>query len=325
MKALACFLLLLLSLPLRAVEPNYAERGKTDFDTALAQLNPYGVWLPLESNLWVYQPLEPKPYLPYCEGRWLYTDFGWHWQGSAPHSWATDHYGAWLHTEKYGWVWKPDGNWHASTVDFCVTKTHTGWRPSLLDRNGKLLESDAARFARPDDWIYVPTEKFGQPLTRATVLNGDTSQTKALLEESNPLGHTFHAWREIDRVGPDPLAVFKSAATPFKAATTWNLPTFWSLPPDHILPGDLYLYRPQFFQDRDGIQRRVSVWQDPNALKKARAELGPLFSKKSDKDSNTTAPNTPAPKSGAFSESPLFDNVPVPNGPQPTPTPKPRI
>ncbi len=46
---------------------------------------------------------------------------------------------------------------------------------------------------------------------------------------------------------------------------TMSLPTFWTPPPVDAKPGEIYLYRPDFYQDQDGIERRITLWFNPQA------------------------------------------------------------
>jgi hypothetical protein len=45
---------------------------------------------------------------------------------------------------------------------------------------------------------------------------------------------------------------------------TMCLPTIWTPPPVDARRDQLYLYRPDFYQDEDGIQRRITFWLDPS-------------------------------------------------------------
>ena len=44
-----------------------------------------------------------------------------------------------------------------------------------------------------------------------------------------------------------------------------SLPTFWTKPPADAKANELYLYRPDMYQDQDGIERRITLWFNPNA------------------------------------------------------------
>jgi hypothetical protein len=44
---------------------------------------------------------------------------------------------------------------------------------------------------------------------------------------------------------------------------TMSLPTYWAKPPPDAKPEEIYLYRPDFYQDNDGIARRITLWFNP--------------------------------------------------------------
>ena len=86
----------------------YTNRGKTDFDTALQLLNPYGSWSKIKGK-WAFTPRDHLA--PYTDGRWIYTEYGWYWKGRLPHSWATEHYGYWKRGADKVWSWYPGPYW----------------------------------------------------------------------------------------------------------------------------------------------------------------------------------------------------------------------
>jgi hypothetical protein len=45
---------------------------------------------------------------------------------------------------------------------------------------------------------------------------------------------------------------------------TMSLPTLWAQPPADAGRNEIYLYRPDFYQDQDGIERRIALWLDPS-------------------------------------------------------------
>jgi hypothetical protein len=46
---------------------------------------------------------------------------------------------------------------------------------------------------------------------------------------------------------------------------TMSLPTYWTPPPTDSKPDEIYLFRPDFYQDDDGIARRITLWFNPSA------------------------------------------------------------
>jgi len=46
---------------------------------------------------------------------------------------------------------------------------------------------------------------------------------------------------------------------------TMSLPTFWTPRPPEAKPEEVYMYRPDFYQDDDGIARRITLWFNPSS------------------------------------------------------------
>jgi len=268
-----------------AIAP-FTERGEVDFDIFLDLLNPWGSWSEVAPNDWRYHPDAAVDAIPYAHGRWIYTDFGWSWADQFPGGWATSHYGWWMlepnpsGTGPQVWGWHPDSVWHAAPVDFRQTKEYIGWRPSKLGPVNELLEKDDERFAHPEEWIWVPKAKFGQPIEPADVVTGAAS--KAILEDSEPVNHTFVSWREIERPGPDPASLNvpgilpvqeRKEDQPVKPFEILSLPAFWTPLPAIANPNAIYLFRPEIFQDHDGVERRVKKWYHPEIQAEDRKEI----------------------------------------------------
>ena len=70
---------------------------------------------------------------------------------------------------------------------------------------------------------------------------------------------------------------------------TMSLPSYWTPRPAGAQPKEIYIYRPEFYQDQDGIERRVEYWMHPSEREKpgdlqavltsrgpAKAPTGPL-------------------------------------------------
>jgi hypothetical protein len=178
----------------------YTERGTVDFDTFLEALTGHGKWLPGGQELYVYEA--KSGYVPMASGRWVYTDYGWYFQGDHPISALTDHYGSWECSEAGHWQWLPDEHWQPAMVEWRATDSHVGWRPSRMARDGMLVESESRRYGNPNEWIFLEKDKFRVPFTRQDVITGQ--EAEKLLEESASLIHVYVSWRAIDRPGPDP-------------------------------------------------------------------------------------------------------------------------
>jgi hypothetical protein len=379
--AIFYFALLGLGATCRAGITSYTDRGKTDFDTFLQLLNPYGAWSRID-GAWAYTPLDHEA--PYTDGRWVYTEYGWYWKGALPHSWATEHYGYWKRGADRVWSWYPGPFWLPEIVELRNTSTHIGWRSAAVDRQGDFVEKPEDRYAKTDEWTFVSLAQFANPITSQMVAKPDLA--KSLLEDSTDCRHTYVTYREIDRPGPHPadfLALCKdggmfaprtlqdrvsaptsaivpgltpglpapTAATPVPSTNTasvpttnvaphantdpelasemrkvpyWitmSLPSFWSTPPPDAKVEEMYLYRPDIYQDEDGIARRIELWLNPNSRKSTSQRLnevlggGGLPTVKSDAGTNAASavpaipavPAAPAKAQGPF-KSPFDDS-----------------
>lgn len=58
---------------------------------------------------------------------------------------------------------------------------------------------------------------------------------------------------------------------------TMSLPTIWTKPPPEAQAKEIYLYRPDFYQDNDGIARRITLWLDPASRKASGQSLAEIL------------------------------------------------
>ena len=91
------------------------------------KLAPFGTWYNDPSYGWVFAPSNPG-YVPYTNGHWKYTDYGFTWISSDPHGWATSHYGRWVWVNR--WVWAPDTTWGPAWVTWRNGDGWAGWAPT---------------------------------------------------------------------------------------------------------------------------------------------------------------------------------------------------
>ena len=96
-------------------------------DVFYNDLAPYGSWYNDPTYGWVFAPPSPS-YVPYSNGHWAYTDYGYTWQSADPFGWATDHYGRWVWANR--WVWRPDTTWGPAWVQWREGDGYVGWAPA---------------------------------------------------------------------------------------------------------------------------------------------------------------------------------------------------
>jgi len=299
----------------------FTDPGKIDFDTAIELINPYGTWAKV-GDKWAFTPLDHA--VPYTNGRWLYSEYGWMWKGNAPHSWVTEHYGYWKRGADQVWAWYPGPHWLPQIVEIRASPAGIGWRSAEVDADGNFVEAPADRFTKSDEWTFVTPAVFAGPITPAVIAK--PAEAEQMLEQSTESVHSYLTYREIDRPGPHPadfinlgdgrmfapmteaerakaLHPLAAAKTPgpkpgtvdtakiaasltasdtlpeipqqpggtdpsddprqVKYWVTMSLPTYWTPPPPDARLNEVYLYRPDFYQDEDGIGRRIAFWLDP--------------------------------------------------------------
>jgi hypothetical protein len=246
------------------------QRPLIDFDLIIDTLKTQGQWeaLPGAAERYAFRPNNPPAnWAPLREGRWLYTDYGWTWQGSNTGSWATEHLGHWTKTSSSGWLWVPDSQWLPGPVEWVKSGTHIGWRPSRLDRFSNPTESDAERYSDPSQWNFIPAEKLKDPLQLSDY--ADLATAEKLLKNREPADHVFTSYRQIERPGPSPdlLKTSSGDAPPIPTLREQQSPTL--SPPEPTgaaaTKNDYFAFRPKFHQDNDGIMRRIHLYLNPRA------------------------------------------------------------
>ncbi len=94
-------------------------------------LSPYGTWVDYGNYGPVWYPTKgvTSNWRPYVDGRWVPTSDGWVFETSEPWGWATYHWGNWMPTTEYGWVWNPGSTWYPSTAAWRTSDDYIGWAP----------------------------------------------------------------------------------------------------------------------------------------------------------------------------------------------------
>jgi hypothetical protein len=172
--------LLQLTLVLGPARQAWADRhDMAMFHDALA---PYGSWINYGKYGPVWHPHKvASSWRPYLNGRWVPSHAGWVFETSEPWGWATYHYGNWMPTTNYGWVWSPGSTWYPSTVAWRTSDDYIGWAPipppdyapepafypeGGYDPAAPLLDSLASPL-----WIFIQAAQFllgfGQPYAPA--------------------------------------------------------------------------------------------------------------------------------------------------------------
>ncbi len=122
--------ILFIQMALALSPPGGASAAHEDVAMFYEELSPYGSWVDYGNYGPVWYPTRvSENWRPYLDGRWVPTDGGWVFETHEPWAWATYHYGNWMPTEDYGWVWAPGSTWYPSTAAWRTSDDYIGWAP----------------------------------------------------------------------------------------------------------------------------------------------------------------------------------------------------
>jgi hypothetical protein len=98
-----------------------------------AELAPHGSWFSFGVHGWVWRPsvaLTIADWRPYCHGGyWTMDEGAWCWRSNYPWGHIPFHYGRWLLTDDFGWVWIPGAEWSPAWVSWRCDGNYWGWAP----------------------------------------------------------------------------------------------------------------------------------------------------------------------------------------------------
>ena len=136
---------------------------------------PYGDWLYVDDYGYCWQPGVEEGWRPYTNGSWIYTDAGWTWSSDEEWGWATDHYGRWMLTTEFGWLWVPGYEWAPAWVSWRKSDDYVGWAPlppeaTWQPASGFGPSVDVSFSIGPEYYNFCPVRHLGAPRLRPYIL-----------------------------------------------------------------------------------------------------------------------------------------------------------
>ncbi len=135
-------------------------------------LSPYGTWVDYGNYGPVWYPTQgvTPNWRPYVDGRWVPTADGWVFETGEPWGWATYHFGNWMPTTEYGWVWDPGSTWYPSTAAWRTSDDYVGWapipppdyvpEPAYAPAGGYYPDQPALDLLSAPFWIFAQAANF---------------------------------------------------------------------------------------------------------------------------------------------------------------------
>jgi hypothetical protein len=175
------------------------------FGVFYSSLEPYGEWIELEPQYFVWHPLNTAPqWRPYFYGNWSWTPDGWYWVSDEPWAWATYHYGRWYFDDYYGWVWMPGYDWAPAWVEWRYSNAVIGWAPLgpyAVFRIGFGIHYSRSWVTPHSYWCFVDVRHMGGPRLHRYI--HDRHYNSGYLGHTHSIdGARYEGHRIINR-GPD--------------------------------------------------------------------------------------------------------------------------
>jgi hypothetical protein len=174
--------ILVVQLVLVAILAGPVRAAQVDAALFYHELAAHGNWVDFERYGPVWYPTGVAAnWRPYLDGRWVPTSEGWVFETSEPWGWATYHFGNWMPTAKFGWVWVPGSTWYPSTVAWRAGDDFIGWAPlpppgfvpppAFAPAGGFMPGTPRLALLTPPFWIFAQAPDFllgfGQPFKSA--------------------------------------------------------------------------------------------------------------------------------------------------------------
>jgi hypothetical protein len=172
-------------------------RAYTNVDVAFNfhdALTPYGTWVNVASYGNVWRPRVNADFVPYTNGHWIYTSYGPTWDGTEPWAWCAYHYGQWVFSPQFGWVWVPGYTYTPGRVVWATGADYIGWTPYV------------AGGPNVNFWVVVNRDRFGYNNYSNYVLRRnevhDMFDRRVVRFQSGPLSRV-----EAERITRHPIRV----------------------------------------------------------------------------------------------------------------------
>ncbi len=218
------------------IDPNQAD----DTDPAAVEtfrpvLAPYGQWVeePTYGTVWVPNQAEVgvnfSPYL--TGGHWNNTSEGYYWASDYNWGWAPFHYGRWLWSDGYGWVWIAGASYSPAWVDWRYGGGYIGWGPMYPHyywHSGVAVWMNVG----PTPYVFCPGNAFFSPYPHTVVVGaGAAPGLVAGTSSYTPPARPLTGARPF--VGPDPKvagipqsavqkATFEAPSSAKPSAVAWK-------------------------------------------------------------------------------------------------------
>lgn len=204
---LALTFLLFLSLSGASTPASASVGVSVSFASFHGALAPYGSWVSVGRYGRCWRPARvAHGWLPYSNGRWLYTDYGWTWVSDDPWGDIACHYGTWTYDPGYGWVWVPGYVWGPAWVTWCFGNDFIGWAPLSPGFAFTTSGYFGRAFVDPaSSYVFVPANRFVG--VNASTARFSPTRNATFLRSGRTLTRFSTSRGVVRTLGPDPKRI----------------------------------------------------------------------------------------------------------------------
>lgn len=156
------------------IKPKAFADTTVSFSVFYSSLTPYGHWVFIQPYGYVWYPVNVEyGWMPYVNGYWVWSEYGWTWVSYESWGWATYHYGRWIYDDYYGWVWIPGTVWGPAWVVWYRGPEYIGWTPrppgQRFFREIGVTELHYNTYIPPQRCVFVRGRDFLNPHINAVI------------------------------------------------------------------------------------------------------------------------------------------------------------
>ena len=156
--------------------------------------------------VYIWKPsITEEGWRPYMNGRWVYTTNGWLWVSNYRWGWACYHYGRWLQSKEYGWVWMPGYVWAPAWVKWRISENHIGWcplSPKAKWDGSKGITISSYNYESPgSQWVFVDKGNFVSDLDKSKIVS--VNENLNLIRNSEAVLNMKYENGRLHGKGPD--------------------------------------------------------------------------------------------------------------------------
>lgn len=222
--------------------------------SADVSMGAFFVWSPSPNLAVSVVAGEPPVYVPYTNGRWVYSDAGWYFYAATPVEEITHHHGRWVYSPSAGWLWVPGRVWAPAWVEWREHEEYIAWSPippGIYIRNSIIMPAPVV----VERYIIVEKRYFVEPTVYQYVYLGHRHKHKFKIKEWRRLDGLVVVNNTIYDRGPDVTYIRSVSGHQIDEFKVKRVKKFNNV---HFGDGSIHTYSPDFRKHKNTRKNVVS-------------------------------------------------------------------